>query len=386
MAAAWIAIMFRRGAFTLFRVRGIPVRVHWSLLLILPYIAVVFSGYFVRVASVADVPAGRLVVPPLVWGALLAVALFASVAVHELAHTFVAVRSGGKVHDITLMLIGGVSSVERMPRGWRRETLMAAAGPAMSLALAAVLFAGFALIPRAAADLRLGLFYLAQINLVLGLFNLIPAFPMDGGRVLRGVLAARMDHERATRIAARVGRFLAVLLGFAGVWIGNFLLLIIAVFVYVGARTEERQALLKGMLHELRVADVMTPDPPAIALDAALADVAARMRAAGRVELVVIDDAHHPVGLVRAGDVAQVAPAERAHLHVRDLGDRLRRAAVLAARDEPAEDALERAGAAGAEFVIAIDPAGADAPSLVGLVGPREMQQALVLGQLDRAG
>src|SRR5262249_7665567 len=142
------------------------------------------------------------------------------------------------------------------------ETLMAAAGPAMSLVLAAALFVAYSLMPRAAADVRLGLFYLGHINLVLGLFNLLPAFPMDGGRVLRGVLASRMDEQRATRIAARVGRFFAVLLGLAGLWSGNLLLLVIAVFVYFGARSEEGQALLKGTLHALRVADVMAPDPP----------------------------------------------------------------------------------------------------------------------------
>lgn len=376
--------MFERGSFTLFRVRDVPVRVHWSLLLILPYIAIVFSGYFARVADVADVSAQRVALPPLFWGALLAIGLFASVAVHELAHTFVAIRAGGRVRDITLMLIGGVSSIERMPRGWRQETLMAAAGPATSLALGALLFVVHRWVPHTAADPRMGLFYLAHINLVLGVFNLLPAFPMDGGRVLRGVLASRMNAARATQIAASVGRFFAVLIGIAGLWTGNFLLILIAFFVYSGASAEEGQERVKEVLHDLRVGDLMVPNPPAIDLDADLADVPERMREAGRIELVVLDEGHHPVGLVRARDLSHLSSGDRRHLHVRDLADRVAHAAVLAAWDEPAASALERAGAAGAEFVIAIDPVGSDAPSLVGLVGPQELQRALALRVLGR--
>jgi Zn-dependent protease len=373
--------MFQRGSFTLFRVRGVPLRVHWSLLLILPYIAVVFSGYFARVASVADVSPERIHVPPLFWGALLAIGLFASIALHELAHTMVAIRNGGKVRDITLMLIGGVSSIERMPRSWKLEATMAAAGPLASFAIAAVLLAINALIPHTAADPRMGLFYLANANLVLGVFNLLPAFPMDGGRVLRGLLESRLGHTRATRIAASVGRGFAILIGILGLWSGNYLLLLVALFVYSGARAEEDSELVHDTLRGLRIADVMGPPPPAVRLDAPLDEIPARMQQAGRVELLVVDDQAHAIGLVRARDLASVPARERPFLHVRDLRDRVTHAAVVATPDEDAEHALERAGAAGTEFVIAVDPSGAWP---VGLVGPREMERAFALRSLAR--
>lgn len=358
--------MFQHGSLTLLRVRGVPIRVHWTLLLILPYVAFVFSGYFAHA--------------PLWGGALLAIGLFVSIALHELAHTLVALRAGGTVRDITLMMLGGVSSIERLPAGWQHETRMAAAGPLASFAIAAVLFAINALVPHTVAAPRLGLFYLAEANVVLGVFNLLPAFPMDGGRVLRGLLSARLGLVRATRIAARVGRVLAVVIAGFALATGNWLLLLVALFVYAGGRAEEDSEVVHEALRGLTIADVMAP-APAVSLDAALAELPARMREAGRVELVVVDDQAHAVGLVRARDLADLPAQARAVLHVRDLAARVAHGAVVAAADEDAEHALARAGAAGTEFVIAVDPDG-DAP--IGLVGPREMERAFALRALAR--
>ena len=372
-----------RGSFTILRVRGVPVRVHWSLLLILPYIAVVFSAYFARVTGVAAIPAERVSLPPLFWGVLLAVGLFASVAIHELAHTLVAIRAGGRVHDITLMLLGGVSRIERMPPGKGTEALMAAAGPATSLALGAALLALHGMAPSGAADVHLGLFYLGQINLVLGVFNLVPAFPMDGGRVLRALLAIWLGRLRATRAATLVGKTLAVAMALFGVWTGNYLLLLIAIFVYAGAGQELRAEETRQALEGLQVGDLMLRAPPAVQLDAPVAILPARMRAAGSMELVVVDEAHRPVGVVRAQDLLRLSPEQQATLEVGDLGPRLSPAAVLATPNEPATEALDRAQDLGADYVIAVERDSLHAPFMVGLVRRRELEQALLLRGLE---
>jgi Zn-dependent protease len=202
--------VYQRGAITLFHVKGVPIRAHWTLLLVLPYLAVVFSAQFTHMADVAGVRAASLRGPALLWGTLLAIALFASVAVHELAHTLVALARGGKVRDITLMLLGGISHFERVPERPATEALVAAAGPVTSLLVGGILLAILHAVGHGPSDARLGLLYLASLNLVLGLFNLLPAFPMDGGRLLRAALATGMGRARATAIAARVGMALAV--------------------------------------------------------------------------------------------------------------------------------------------------------------------------------
>jgi Zn-dependent protease/CBS domain-containing protein len=374
--------MFRRGSFTLFRVKGVPICLHWSLFLILPYIAIVFSAYFFDVANVASVASERVLIPPLAWGTLMAIALFASVALHELAHTLVALRAGARVRAITLMLLGGVSEVERLPDRRGVEATMAAAGPAASLVLAGLLFAVQGLLPGDSSDLRLGVFYLARINLVLGVFNLLPAFPMDGGRVLRGLLAGRLGNLRATRLAAGVGQVLAAAMAAFGIWTGSWLLLLIAVFIYVGAGQEARGAELHAALAALRLSDVAVPHPAAVVLAAPLAELPARMRDAGRDALVVTDELHQPLAVVRAADLARFSPTERSLLRVRDLRDRIGDASVMVPWNQSAADALDRADDAGVDFVIAIDPA-SEPPSLVGLLDRHDLSRALMLQGLD---
>lgn len=258
---------------------------------------------------------------------------------------------------------------------------MAAAGPAASLMLGLVFLALLPLVPSGAPDLTLGLFYVGQMNVVLGIFNLLPAFPMDGGRLLRALLATRIGVLRATRIAATTGKVVAVLMGVVGIWSGNILLALIGVFVYAGAGAEARGEETRSALGSLRVADLMVPDPPAIEIDAPVADVFARMRAAGRLELVVVDRAHHPVGLVRAADLHDLTADQRMRWEVSDLGGRLSATSILATPEEPLISALERAGEAAVDHVIAVDHA--DPPHLVGLLDRRDLDRAVLLHDLD---
>ncbi|MBC7083712.1 MAG: site-2 protease family protein [Firmicutes bacterium] len=254
-----------RQSFTLIEIAGIPIRLHWTFLLFLAFTLV--SGAL-RAGLAASFG-----------GVGFIIALFLSVTLHELGHSLAARKFGIKVRDITLLPIGGVSQLEEIPDDPRQELLVAIAGPAVSLGLAVIFFAvlhatGVAVGLAAVQYLWGGRFIasLASANLILGLFNLVPAFPMDGGRVLRAVLALRMNYLDATRIAASVGQGFAFLFALLGLFTNPWLIFI-ALFIYMGAGTEERTAELRRVLGGVPVHRVMTtrfervsPDEPLAAV------------------------------------------------------------------------------------------------------------------------
>lgn len=209
------------------RVAGIPIRVHWTFALL---VALVVAG---------SAPSG---LATLANAAAWVTALFACVVVHELAHCLVARRRGATVLDILLLPIGGLSELAEMPTAPRDEGAVAAAGPAVSIVLGLVLLSGAAVAGLSAwpPSLLEGSWpaRLGWLNLLLGAFNLLPAFPMDGGRVLRAALARRYGRPEATRRAARIARVLAVVMIVAGVAYDLWLALI-GVFVMAAASAEE---------------------------------------------------------------------------------------------------------------------------------------------------
>lgn len=285
--------MNTRHGFRIFTIRGIPIRIHYTFLLVLPFLAYAFGRRFADAASLAGVPSAALSGPPWAWGLLVALALFASVLVHELAHSLYALSHGGKVRSITLLMLGGVSELTEAPHRPAQEAWMALAGPATSLAIGAACYA----LLRATAgfgnfDSRFALFYLGQLNLVLGVFNLLPAFPMDGGRILRALLVRSRGHARATQIAATVGKVFAGLFALAGLFGGNFLLVIIAFFVFIGAEGEQHAVLARAVLGELRVADLMTSQLAAVAPGDTLYAVGERMIREKRLFFPVVDHGH----------------------------------------------------------------------------------------------
>ncbi|MDD5307185.1 MAG: site-2 protease family protein [Deltaproteobacteria bacterium] len=226
-----MALSWRLGT-----VSGIPVRLHITMLLI-PFL--LYSKRSLESPLAFAVETGIVVL------------LFGSVLLHELGHALMARRFGVRTLDIVLTPIGGMARVIDMPSRPRHEIAIALAGPLVSLGIAGLgLVLGLAVsaapfVPRAVDE---GVVYLAGINLMLGVFNLVPALPMDGGRVLRGYLALKRDFLTATRMAARVGRIIAVA-GFiaALLWLDSWSLAAIAVFVYLAAGGEERMALWREM-------------------------------------------------------------------------------------------------------------------------------------------
>ena len=238
----------------LFSVRGIPVAAHWSLLL-----AVGIFGW----------RAGSLTV-----GLVVAFLLFSSVLLHELGHALVATRLGLPISGIDLNIYGGTAKMSEAPRSPREEVVVAIAGPLVSLALAVVGFVGLQVVPGAAPVLG----FVAYANLGLFLFNLLPALPMDGGRVLRALLASRFGFIDGTRKAVSVGVALAVLLGIYGLWQDTWLVVIAFVIWNLG-RSELLQVRRSQMLDQMGLS---SDDPWARYRKNAHDDTVAGDAAAGR--------------------------------------------------------------------------------------------------------
>jgi stage IV sporulation protein FB len=228
----------------LFSIRGIDIRAHITFPLILVWAALQFG--------VLD--DGGLV--GALFGVIVISLLFAIVTLHELGHSMAALRYGVPVEQIVLLPIGGVAQLKKMPEKPTQEMVIAIAGPAVNFGLAILLTVivllfdiGLSSPMSILADLQRITFkavfgYVFFYNIFLGVFNLLPAFPMDGGRVLRSALAMRMEYGRATSIAATVGRGMAWLLGLYGFLGGGFFTILIAIFIYMGAGQEE--AVVKG--------------------------------------------------------------------------------------------------------------------------------------------
>ncbi len=245
---------------------GIALYLHATFLLLLAWVA---FGEYQRSGSARSALSGVLFV----------VAVFATVLLHELGHAWAARRYGIRTRDITLLPIGGVARLERMPRNPRQELVVALAGPAVNVVIAGLLvllLTATGGIPTFVESASVGADFLSRsfvarllaVNIWIVLFNLIPAFPMDGGRVLRAILAMRSgDYAHATESAARVGRFFALIFGMVGLFVlGNPFLVIVALFVWLAAAGEaaavQTSAMLDGVpIHRLMITDIETVAP-----------------------------------------------------------------------------------------------------------------------------
>lgn len=215
-----------RTSFKIGRIYDIPVRLHFTLIFIVALIAWSVGSNVYLIAEMLGVPDPGL---PMGWqsymlGVLIAVGLFISVFIHEMAHSVVSIKSGFPVDEISLWLFGGVSKMDEMPTDPSTEIKISAVGPLSSMAIGATALVTGTLLTN---DLLVFIFfYLSFINFFLAGFNLIPAFPMDGGRILRAFLAKRYSYVKATKSAAKIGKIFAVIFGIVGFFINIFLILI----------------------------------------------------------------------------------------------------------------------------------------------------------------
>jgi Zn-dependent protease/CBS domain-containing protein len=276
---------------------GIPIELHITFILLMAAVLVLSTLYFF----------------------VLIILLFVFVVVHELSHSLVARHYNIKVRKIVLYPIGGVSEIEEIPDNPRIEWRMAIAGPSSSI-LIGLFFYGLSFVtPITTVGTLYGSFTLdlAILNVFLGAFNLIPAFPMDGGRVFRALLAERMKYSDATKYAAFIGRVLGIIMAVVGFFY-NIFLIIIGAFVYIGASEEVEQTIVSTTMARVRVKDVMSTDVASVRPETTLPEALEIMFKA-RYHDALVEKEGIFQGVVTWNEIMKVKPEQRNDLRVEQL-------------------------------------------------------------------
>ncbi len=306
-----------RTSFQIGKIIGIPIKLHITFLLILPVFAWSFAvnpspfGF-----NDQDVPLQYVL------SLAAAVLLFVCVLLHEVGHSYVAKKHGTNIQSITLFLFGGVSSIEEIPKNPKTELKMAIAGPGVSFLISLIFITIYLIFKPPGASFMDSLFWhpisdpylrllwmLSIINLMLGIFNLLPAFPMDGGRVLRAWLAQRMSYISATREAAGIGRMFAIFMGIFGLFY-SFWFLLIAFFIYIGASEEEKSTEINVMLEGVKIRDIMSKEVKTVTSGISVEELVENIFRFKHMGYPVVDDGQLK-GIVTFTDVRKVPKEER---------------------------------------------------------------------------
>ncbi|ALG90216.1 MULTISPECIES: site-2 protease family protein [Actibacterium] len=324
-------------SFPIGRLFGTELRVHATFFLLLLWIGA--AAYMVGGT------------PAAVENILFVIALFACVVAHEFGHALTARRYGIKTPDVTLLPIGGMARLERMPEKPLQEITVALAGPAVNIVIYLVLALIFGVETRLEALAAIEnpaqsfLGRLAAVNLFLALFNLLPAFPMDGGRVFRAVLALFMDRVQATRIAATAGQFLAFALGFLGLTSGNPVLLLIAIFVFMAAAAESSDVALRDMAKNLLAREAMITAFESLRPDDGIQAASAALIRTTQHEFPVLDSDGTLKGFVTRNAIFQAAAGDQPPRKMADIVTTGIPSVALTARLDKALDGLSQGNA-----------------------------------------
>ncbi len=284
-----------RGSWRVAVIAGIPIRVHLTFALLILWIALS--------SAVAGLGPTATVV-----GVILVFVVFAIIVIHELGHALMARRFGVRTREILLLPIGGIASLERIPDRPTQELAIAVVGPAINLVIAGLLWLGLTAtghtVHLGAATSLGGMFavQLMWINVALAAFNLIPAFPMDGGRALRALLSLRLGRGRATEIAGTLGKLFALVLGIYGL-IASPWLALIAVVIWLGARQELQTTRVREAIRDVPVSAAMNRQIHTVAPEESLEEAARWLVASGQNQVPIVDHGA-PVGVLTRGDIA----------------------------------------------------------------------------------
>jgi Zn-dependent protease/CBS domain-containing protein len=323
-----------RWSWTIGRIAGIDIQVHATFLLLLAWIA------YAQYQSVGTASAALS-------GVVFMLAVFASVVLHELGHALTAAHYGVKTRAILLLPIGGVAQLEQIPDNPREELAIAIAGPAVTVVIAIVLYVvlratGMPIDWRDAIAGNTGATFLERllwINIVLAAFNLLPAFPMDGGRVLRALIAMRVGHARATAVAARIGQLFALAFGIWGLFYsGNLFLVLIAFFIWLAAASEAQASRLKTALDGVPVSRVMITDVRTLSPYDPLSVATEHVVAGFQHDFPVVDN-NQVVGVLTRADLLRAVAEARPNATV---GDVMQRSFAAATPNDTLDSALAR--------------------------------------------
>ncbi|HWA83794.1 MAG TPA: site-2 protease family protein [Fimbriimonadaceae bacterium] len=276
------------------RIAGIDIYVHATFAILLVWLVAVEYLNHQSTRSILSAMAFMLLI-------------FLIIVLHELGHALAARRYGIETERITLWPIGGVASLNRIPEDPKQELVVAFAGPLVNFAISAGIFIGFLVSHTLYSVLDAGniLGQLFWVNIFLAFFNLLPAFPMDGGRVLRALLAMKLSREQATEIAVNVGHVMALIFGTVGLLIiNNPFLIFIAFFIWIGADGELQQVRLHSFLRGISVSEVMTRDFQTVRADMPVGELATRLAPGFQTDYPVVEDGRL-VGFVNLEDIAR---------------------------------------------------------------------------------
>jgi Zn-dependent protease len=320
------------GSFRIGRIFGIPILIHYSFILVIPLFAWIIGS---QIIATTEMLQGFFSVPidtsyisegimPWILGTIVALGLFGGVLLHELAHSLVARRKGIKINSITLMIFGGIASMEEGVPDPKAELPMALVGPIASLVVGLVCMGIAYAVPAVIKNLPVAgivIFvfgYLGVLNIILFAFNLLPAFPMDGGRVLRAWLAERMPIHRATKIAADIGKGFAIVFGLIGLFFFSPFLILIALFIYIGASMESTAVKYSYLLQDVTVGDMMSSPVTTVPPTLPVSQVITMMYSSKHLGFPVIER-DTLIGMVTLADINHMTSIDREAMQVRDV-------------------------------------------------------------------
>ena len=360
------------------RIAGIHVGLNWSLLVVVALIAWSLAGSILPSAAPGQASGAYWTA-----GIISALVFLVSLLAHELAHSIVAQRRGVRVEGITLWLFGGVSRFSSDTSSPGSSALITFVGPLTSLLLGALFFLASVVSGAASAPslIQATLSWLGMINIILGLFNLIPAFPLDGGRLLQSLIWLRTGNRlQATRVAARIGMGFALLLIavglasllFAGNVVSGIWWVFLGWFLLSAARAEEASGLIRQALEGIRVRDVMTPNPVQVAENLSVEEALHDYVLASRQSTFPIHDGHGRVtGLLTMAALKRVPAGDRSSTSIKDISCRLEQVPTVAPA-EPAAALLSQADGCSEGRTLVVDSG-----QLVGIVSPSDINRLL---------
>ncbi len=365
-----------------FRILDIPVQIDLSFLLILPVLAWIIGSQLPQLiaAFAMDIDPDPLTrgITPYLLGLVAALGLFLSVLIHELGHSVVGRMFNLRIRSITLWILGGMAQFERIPRKRGTEAVMAIAGPITSLMVGALSGTLLWMTPPDMGGTRFVLAYLMFMNFILVAFNMLPALPLDGGRVFRSLLAMRIPYLRATQVAVSVSRFLAIALGLFGFLTVNIWFILMAFFIYIAVGGESQYATVSTVLRGIAVGDVMTREVRTVRDDLRVAELIQRMFQERYLTLPVLDGSERLVGLVTLQDVRKVRAQGRDE-NSTTVGEIMSRKLEQIREHQSALDAFQRISRSESGRLLVTGQAG----ELRGIISKTDLVRAIQLRTVE---
>lgn len=361
-----------------FKLFGIPIKINISFLIFLPILAWLIGNQidvYIKLLNL-DINTESLTreINSYWLGLISAIGLFLGVTLHELGHSFFALRYGVKIKSITLHVLGGVAQLEEIPEAPGQEAKMAAAGPLTSFVLGGICWIILWILSPQALVLKFTVGYLVFMNFAVGVFNLIPALPLDGGRILRSLLALNRPRLEATKLSANVSKSIAVAMGLFGLINLNIFLILIAFFIYASMSSEIQSLEVSKALEEVKIKDLMTRDVVTVSPGTNVSELIKTMLNKRHLGYPVIDRDKNVVGIVTLEDL-QKSEGDR-----EIVANIMTRPVITIKEDQDAMEAFKKISHNNLGRLIVVNEDG----KMVGIISRTDIMNALKIRTLGK--